>query len=159
VETSYAELHQWMAWAQTLPTHQAMSAVITEGAESFDSDREWQYVLREIGSGEVVGGAGLHRWVGPDGLEIGYWVRTDRTGRGYATSAARALTDAAFASSLGIERVEIHMDQANLGSVAVPRKLGYCLQLEEDREALAPGHTGRGFVWRMERSIWQQLQL
>lgn len=158
VETSYPELHRWMAWAQTMPTRQAMSEVITEGAKSFDSDREWQYVLSEIAGGEVVGCAGLHPWVGPDGLEIGYWVRTDRTGRGYATSAARALTDAAFASALDLERVEIHMDQANLPSVAVPRKLGYSLQLEEDREAMAPGHTGRGFIWKMERSIWQGLQ-
>ena len=95
----------------------------------------------------------------PDGLEIGYWTRTDRTGRGYATTAARALTDAAFTSALEIERVEAHMEQENLASVAVPRKLGYSLQLEADREALPPCHTGSGgFIWKMERSIWQALQ-
>jgi RimJ/RimL family protein N-acetyltransferase len=156
VESSYPELHRWMAWAQTMPTSEAMSAVIADRAASFEADREWQYVLREVASDELVGGAGLHRRVGPDGLEIGYWVRTDRTGRGFATSAARALTDAAFASPLGVERVEIHMDQANLASVAVPRKLGYRLVLEEDREVVAPGHSGRGFIWTVERSSWLQ---
>jgi RimJ/RimL family protein N-acetyltransferase len=156
VESSYSELHQWMAWAQTMPTREAMNAVIAEGAASFEADREWQYVLLEVASNELVGGAGLHRRVGPDGLEIGYWVRTDRTGRGYATSSARSLTDAAFASSLGVERVEIHMDQANLASVAVPRKLGFHLALEEDRDILAPGHTGRGFIWAVERARWLQ---
>jgi len=155
VESSYRELHQWMAWAQTMPTSEALRAVIADGAASFEADREWQYVLREVANDELVGGAGLHRRVGPDGLEIGYWVRTDRTGRGYATSAARALTDAAFAVQ-GFERVEIHMDQANLASAAVPRKLGYRLVLEEDREVLAPGHSGRGFVWAVERSSWLQ---
>jgi RimJ/RimL family protein N-acetyltransferase len=156
VESSYLELHRWMAWAQTMPTTEAMSAVIAGGSASFEADREWQYVLREVASDELVGGAGLHRRVDPDALEIGYWVRTDRTGRGYATSSARALTDAAFASPLGFERVEIHMDQTNLASVAVPRKLGYRLVLEEDREILAPGHSGRGFIWNMERSSWLQ---
>jgi RimJ/RimL family protein N-acetyltransferase len=156
VESSYPELHRWMTWAQTMPTREVMSAVIADGAASFEADREWQYVLREVATGELVGGAGLHRRVGPDGLEIGYWVRTDRTGHGYATSSARALTDAAFASPLGFERVEIHMDQANSASVAVPRKLGFRLVLEEDREILAPGHTGRGFIWTVERSSWLQ---
>ena len=154
VESSYPELHRWMVWAQTMPTSEAMSAVIADGVASFDADREWQYVLREVSCDELVGGAGLHRRVGLDGLEIGYWVRTDRTGRGYATSAARALTEAAFSLPLGFERVEIHMDQANVASVAVPRKLGYRLALEEDREVLAPGHSGRGFIWTVERSSW-----
>jgi RimJ/RimL family protein N-acetyltransferase len=156
IESSYPELRRWMAWAQTVPSGDAMSAVIAVGVASFEADREWQYALREAASGELVGGAGLHRRGGPDALEIGYWVRTDRTGRGYATSAARALTDAAFASSSECDRVEIHMDQANLASVAVPRKLGYRLVLEEDREVLAPGHSGRGFIWSVERSSWLQ---
>jgi RimJ/RimL family protein N-acetyltransferase len=153
-ESSYVELHRWRAWAQTMPTREAMDAVIADGVAAFEADREWQSVLREVASGEVVGGAGLHRRADPDGLEIGYWVRTDRTGRGYATSSARALTDAAFASSLGNERVEIRTDQANAASAAVPRKLGFRLVLEEDRDILASGHTGRGFIWTLERSSW-----
>jgi RimJ/RimL family protein N-acetyltransferase len=156
VESSYPELQRWMAWAQAMPTRNAMSAVIADGVASFEADREWQYVLRNVDSGELVGGAGLHRRGGPHALEIGYWVRTDRTGRGYATSAARGLTDAAFAASSECDRVEIHMDQANLASVEVPRRLGYRLVLEEEREVLAPGHSGRGFIWSVERSSWLQ---
>ena len=156
-EASYEELHRWLAWAQTMPTRETMRAAIVNGAISFEADGEWQYVLRELASSEIVGCAGLHRWVGADALEIGYWVRTDRTDRGYATSAAGALTDAAFASPLGIERVEIHMDEANAASVAVPRKLGYSLALDNDPKAVAPGHTGRGLIWTIGRSSWLRL--
>ena len=57
--------------------------------------------------GELVGGFGLHRRRGPGILEIGYWVRSDRTGRGYATGAARALTQAAFDGFPDVDRLEI----------------------------------------------------
>lgn len=36
---------------------------------------------------EVVGGCGLHRRVGPGGLEIGYWVHAAWTRRGIAAAA------------------------------------------------------------------------
>jgi hypothetical protein len=49
---------------------------------------------------------------------------------------------AAFASSLGNERVEIRTDQANAASAAVPRKLGFRLVLEEDRDILEPVWSG-----------------
>lgn len=154
VGTSFTELHRWMAWADVMPTREAMSEVIAEGIASFDADLEWQYFLRQTSTGEIVGGAGLHRRAGPKTLEVGYWVRTNRTGYGYATSAARILTDAAFSTPTRFDRVEIHMDRANLASVAVPRKLGFSLEREEDREVITPGHSGRGFVWAMDREDW-----
>ena len=100
----------------------------------------------------MVGGAGLHPRAGPESIEIGYWVRSDRTGRGYATAAAGALTQAAFAHLDGIDRVEIRMDRANRASAAVPPKLGFRLIGHEAREILAPGHSGEGLIWALDRS-------
>ena len=99
----------------------------------------------------LLGGAGLHRRAGPKVGDIGYWTRSDRVGRGYATAAAKALTDVAFDLVPDIERVEIHMDRANEASAAVPRKLGFRLHHEEVRVIEAPGHTGIGLVWVLDR--------
>jgi RimJ/RimL family protein N-acetyltransferase len=151
---SLSELQRWLPWAHTMPTAEDEIAVLTAGMAAFNADEEWAYMLYELESGELVGGAGLHRRVGPGAVEIGYWVRSDRTHRGYATSAARALTDAAFKHRSDIERVEIHMDQANLRSAAVPAKLGFRLEREDDREVLAVGESGRGFVWVLTRPDW-----
>jgi RimJ/RimL family protein N-acetyltransferase len=148
---SLPELQQWLPWAQTMPTVEDELAVLTTGTAAFDADEEWAYMLYELETGELVGGAALHRRVGPGAVEIGYWVRSDRTKRGYATSAARALTDAVFTHRPDIERLEIHMDQANLASAAVPAKLGFRLEREDDREVLAVGESGRGFVWVLTR--------
>jgi len=152
IAVSLTELHRWMPWAQRMPSAPEQLAVLEAGELNFDTDREWNYVLYEIDTGELAGGAGLHPRVGPGGAEIGYWVRSDRTGRGYATSAARALTEAAFTYLHDLERVEIHMDQANGASAAVARKLGYRLDREEDRMIEISGDSGRGYVWVLERS-------
>jgi RimJ/RimL family protein N-acetyltransferase len=84
--------------------------------------------------------------VGDDGLEIGYWVDRNHTRRGYATAAARALTDVALGIS-GIERVEIHCDRGNVASQAVPRRLGYRLDRVDPVAKDAPGEIGQQMVW------------
>lgn len=149
VAASLPELQRWLPWARAMPTADEELAVLEAGEADFDADREWAYLLFEVGSGQLVGGAGLHPRGGPGTVEIGYWVRTDRTGRGYATAAARALTEAALAHLAGVEQVEIHMDAANGASAAVPPKLGYDLVRHHD--GVAPGHSGRGLVWVRRR--------
>jgi len=151
VEASFPELHRWMPWAATMPTADELATVLQEGEAAFDGDQEWSYVLVESDSGEVVGSAGLHPRAGPGSIEIGYWVRSDRTRRGYATAAARALTDAAFARLAAVERVEIRMDGANRASAGVPPKLGFRLLGGERRDLLAPAHSGEGLVWARDR--------
>lgn len=152
VTASLVELRQWMPWAQSAPTHEEMLSVIENGSTLFDEDREWNYVLFERSSDDVVGAAGLHVERDPACPEIGYWVRSDRTGRGYATSAARILADAAFLSLPYVEQVKIRMDTANFASAAVPPKVGFRLLREEDRPIQTPGHTGRGYLWVLDRA-------
>jgi ribosomal-protein-serine acetyltransferase len=149
VEDSLPELQRWMPWAQSVPSVDALLVVLRDGQLSFDADREWNYVLFDDCE-TVVGAAGLH-----DGdthyPEIGYWVRTRCTGRGYATAAAGTLTEAALTHLADAERVIIRMDVANLASAAVPPKLGFKLLGEEEREVVALSHTGRGYVWGFDR--------
>jgi aminoglycoside 6'-N-acetyltransferase len=55
--------------------------------------------------------------------EIGWALRADRQGRGYATEAATALLDLAF-GPLGMHRVVAELDPRNLASVALCERLG-----------------------------------
>jgi RimJ/RimL family protein N-acetyltransferase len=151
VAASRPELRRWMAWAQTMPSQAEQLDILRAGEAAFDAGAEWNFLLFTPGEGEAVGGAGLHPRAGPERIEIGYWVRSDRTGRGYATAAAGALAEAAFAHLGGIDRVEIRMDRANRASAAVPPKLGFRLVGHETRELLAPGHTGEGLIWALDR--------
>ena len=116
------------------------------------AQREWEegtgfnYLITEAADGEVLGGCGIHLRVGPDAAEIGYWLRDGATGRGIITAAAAALTDAGLALD-GIERMEIHCDEANVRSAAVPRRLGYRLDRIEPDAITAPGELGQMMIW------------
>jgi len=154
VRSSYDELHRWMSWAANPPTKESVRDVIADARREFDADEKWSYGLFEVATGTCVGSAGLRRCDVPDELEIGYWVRTDRTRRGYATEAARVLTTAAFTAPLHVVRVRISMDAANLASAGVPRGLGFSLVGEMSREIVTPGHSGHGVLWSVAREAW-----
>jgi len=56
--------------------------------------------------------------------EIAYVVAASARGRGVATEAVRLVTEWAFAS-LGLERIQLKIDQRNAASIRVAEKAGY----------------------------------
>jgi [ribosomal protein S5]-alanine N-acetyltransferase len=74
-------------------------------------------------SGELVGHMPFHPWFGRATHEVGWVMASDRQGRGYATEAARALIDFAFAT-LGCHRVVATCQPENVASWRVMEKLG-----------------------------------
>jgi RimJ/RimL family protein N-acetyltransferase len=54
---------------------------------------------------------------------VGYWVRADRTGAGYATAAVRLLAAHAF-GVLGLQRLELVIAPSNAASLRVAEKVG-----------------------------------
>jgi ribosomal-protein-serine acetyltransferase len=74
-------------------------------------------------------------------LEIGYWLRTAYTGRGFMTTAVRALSRVALALP-GIDRVAIRHDVANAASGAVAAKAGFTEVERVPSEITAPGESG-----------------
>jgi ribosomal-protein-serine acetyltransferase len=150
VEESSAELEQWMPWAQEVPTLGGLQEVLSQGELEFGADRNWEYAIFDAELDEIVGAVGLHRTENLDTFEIGYWVRTSWTRRGLATLAVRRVIRAVSTCLDSASKIVIRMDQANVASASVARKLGFGLAEEEDREIAAAGHTGRGFVWVLD---------
>lgn len=88
----------------------------TDGANSADLvGREGYWVGIERATGDFVGWFGLVD-------ELGYRIRRDKWGRGYATEGAKAVLRKAFAD--GRERVTAQTMAVNAGSRRVLEKLG-----------------------------------
>jgi RimJ/RimL family protein N-acetyltransferase len=151
VAFSLPELERWMPWAQGAPRADEMRMVFSKGRSDFEEGKAWNYGLFERMSGDLVGSAGLHREDDRACPEIGYWVRTDRTRRGFATCAARALAETAFMCLPDVEQVKICVDRANLASASVPKRLGFRLTREEAQPIEAKAHTGKVEVWILGR--------
>lgn len=145
VKASFAELHPWMPWC-TEPVELSDQREFIERSETGWSEQTtFNWLIVDAG-GHLIGTIGLMDRVGPGGLEVGYWLRTDATGRGVMTRAAARVTDIALGLP-GVERVEIHCDAANVASSAVPRRLGYRLDHEAQAEPTAPGESGLKQCW------------
>ena len=83
----------------------------------------WAMALKD--SGELIGDCGctLQEVEGANHVEIGYHVRRDLWGNGYATEAARACMQYAF-TKLGVDRVISLIRPENLQSIRVAEKNG-----------------------------------
>jgi len=168
VGTSLDHLRPWMPWATPEAADLRTQLVrVAEADELWETGTGFIYVMiaRDSGpgagppgragirgdaDGEFVGTIGMHRRAADGAVEIGYWIASAKTRRGYATAAARALTPVALELS-GSRRVEIHCDEANTASAAIPRKLGYRLDRVEAHEREAPGERGRRMIWVWDR--------
>ena len=152
VAGSLEHLRPWMPWATPeLADRRSQLARVAEADEMWESGISYIYSVLTADHGTLVGEIGLHRRGGDGSVEIGYWIAGSQARRGFGTSAAAAITDVALALP-GVSRVEIHCDEANTASAAIPRKLGYRLDRVEERKPEAPGESGRLMIWVRERS-------
>lgn len=156
IAESVEHLRPWMAWAAHEPLPVERRRELIE-----EWNRGWadggDVVLGIFLDGQVVGGTGLHRRIGPSGLEIGYWIHAGFLRQGLATRTAARLTDAALNLPY-ISHVEIRHDKANIASAGVPRGLGFRLVSEVAGPPEAPGETGIKLRWRMDRATWESRQ-
>ncbi len=122
---SLAELQEYMPWAKSDNDRSDTELSIRRAVAAFVLREDLRYHMFDRRSGRFVGSTGLHRikWSVPR-FEIGYWVRTSATGKGFAKDAVRALTRTAF-EQLGAKRVEIRCDDRNAASAAVAQACGY----------------------------------
>lgn len=147
VAVNLAHLSPWMPWATaeagTLDVQRERLATV---AADWEAGREYHYLALTKDDAVVLGRFGLHRRIGPRALELGYWLCADAVGHGYATAAARSLTDVALALC-DVDQVEIHCDEANVRSRRVPERVGYRLDRVEPDGVQAPAEVGRSMIW------------
>ena len=151
VTDSYKHLEPWMTWIkfepQSVPQREEL---IKTWSEAWDHRTE--FVMGIFLDDRVVGGTGLHLRGDVNTVEIGYWVHVDYIGRGIATQVSRALTETAFALWAEIDTVEIHHDQANEASAAVPQRLNFERFATSNREPEAAGESGVMYRWEKKRT-------
>lgn len=145
VVASFAELHAWMPWCTDPVEIGQQRSWIERGPDGWTSLGMFHWLIADDRDA-LLGSISLMDRIGPGALEIGYWLRSDATGRGVMTRAAASVTEVGLALP-GIGRVEIRCDAANLRSAAVPRRLGYRLAQEVRVDPAAPSDSGLDQHW------------
>lgn len=157
IDPSLDHLRRFMPWAMNEPRSMEETRALLLGfQERFEAGEDFTFGIFTIDESEVVGGTGLHRRIGQGGLEIGYWIRVDRTRQGLATEAARALTEVGL-NAPGIERIQIHCDPENVASRRVPETLGYVLVETRRGDKQTPeGEPRDTLVFETRRRVTRQ---
>ncbi len=151
IDASLGHLQAWMGWARAEPSELAVvEARLARMRDEFEDGLDWSYAMFDRTEKRLLGGLGLHRRAEPDTFEIGYWLRGDATGHGYATEATQALTRVGF-NDVGAERLEIRCDPRNARSAAVPARLGYRHTRTIEQEMSPDGAPRDTMVWELTR--------
>jgi RimJ/RimL family protein N-acetyltransferase len=152
ITSSVEHLLPWMPWAAEEPRElQEQLDSIRHWRSQFDRNEDYFFGIFDREEMRVLGGTGLHKRIGPGGLEIGYWIRADAVHQGLATENAAALTQVAFEVE-AVNRVEIHCDPENFASAAVPRRLGFTEEaILRQRSTDVQGHWRDTQLWTLLR--------
>lgn len=128
VVASIEELKPWLPFARFEQTLDGVEANLRESHVKFLKREDLRLLVFNKETGEFIASSGLHRinWDVPK-FEIGYWIDTRQSGKGYMTEAVEGITRFAF-EELAANRVEIRCDPKNVKSRAIAERLGYTLE-------------------------------
>jgi ribosomal-protein-serine acetyltransferase len=125
VEASRRELEPWLPWVPFNVDEDASFRYAEASANDWDAARACRFAIRERVGRRMLGVVGLEQFAHLHlSCELGYWLRTDCTGKGLMTEASRAILDWAF-KSLGAHRVRVAAATDNHRSLNVIRRLGF----------------------------------
>jgi ribosomal-protein-serine acetyltransferase len=154
IRASMPELRRFMPWATDEHGLAETREFVERSVAEWESGWTWNYAIFAPHA-ELVGSCGLMDRMGPDVLEIGYWVDSAHTGRGYASAAAAALAVAGLGVQ-GIARVALKHDVGNPASGRVAANAGFTQVGQVERER--PGCGGVLLLWerlgRRSRRAW-----
>ncbi len=124
VHASLNELRPWLPWAHANYDRADAQAWVEGRAVAWENDEAYSFAIVHTETERFLGGVGINRIDWPSRVgNLGYWVRTDATGQGVATTAARLAAGIGI-EELGLRRIELLVPVGNTASRRVAEKIG-----------------------------------
>jgi ribosomal-protein-serine acetyltransferase len=124
IVASSKEIWPWLPFAHEGYALKETKMWLKQGPEQWKAGMAHNMAICDAVTGEQIGGAGINE-INPMNkcANLGYWVRSDRTGQGIAVTATRMLAKWGF-EVLKLNRIEIHVAADNVRSLRVAEKAG-----------------------------------
>lgn len=128
IVSSIQELREWLPFAHKEQREEVVEANLREARLNYLKREDLRLLVFHRETNEFIGSSGLHHpnWDVPK-FEIGYWIDSRHSGKGYMTEAVEGITEFAF-RELKARRVTIRCDTLNNKSRAIPERLGFTLE-------------------------------
>jgi RimJ/RimL family protein N-acetyltransferase len=138
VRASITDLHRWQPWAGLDYDRTTSMTWCCRSWLGWAEGTAHDFILTQRGDERVLGTVGVNQIHDGQG-NLGYWTRSDVTGRGLATGAARLAARFGFEHA-GLRRIHLHHAVGNHGSRRVAEKVGFVR--EGTHRQVAPLHGG-----------------
>lgn len=124
IRSSLTELGVWLPFAHPDYSMPETKKWIKSNPVEWKAGRAYNFAICDVKTGEMIGGCGINDISKIDlRANLGYWVRSDKTGQGIAPAAARLLAKWGF-EELGLKRIEILVAIENTRSLRAAEKAG-----------------------------------
>ncbi len=137
IAVSLDDFFPWLSFSASLSDEATMEHVSRLAEERFAGGEFYVWRVWEPG-GSLVGSVDLHTFNhAVPSCEIGYWLRSDRTGAGLATEFVTAVIEIAR-NTLNMHRIEARCDDRNERAWRLAERLGFVfegLARDDDRDA------------------------
>lgn len=126
VMTSLPDLKRFMSWAHSVTDHAQACAIYAQFEAKSLTGEEIHFAGFHAGTGEFICCCGLLPGdrLNPRSYEIGYWVASPQTGKGFGTMAAKMLTVLAFCNYQA-DRVYVTCNPENQRSLQIIENCGF----------------------------------
>ncbi|MDM5199292.1 GNAT family N-acetyltransferase [Fictibacillus enclensis] len=127
IRESLEELRPWLPFAQTLPAVEETEKNLEGARIKFLEKESFRYLIFHK-NGDYIGTTSLQEidWDIPK-CEIGYWIHSSFSGKGYMTEAVQAIINLGI-NNIRFKRIEIRCESTNSKSRAIPERLGFELE-------------------------------
>ncbi len=121
---SLSDLNPWMSWAHAGYSEEENRKWLESQPKGWDEGTDYTFAITDASDGSFIGNSGLTH-INPAYrlANLGYWVRSDRRGQGFAWRAARLVARFGF-EQLHLIRAEIVVATGNNASQRVAEKAG-----------------------------------
>ncbi|MFP4228904.1 MAG: GNAT family N-acetyltransferase [Salinivenus sp.] len=124
VQASLDDLRPWLPWAHAAYDRAEARTWVESRPTAWANGEAYSFAIVHARTDRFLGGVGINRIDGPNRVgNLGYWVRTEATGRGVATTAA-CLAATIGVEEIGLRRLDILVPVENEASRRVAEKIG-----------------------------------
>lgn len=122
----------WMLWINDIKSPKDVLNFLVQSDDRWETGTRYEYAI--ILNNEIIGTCAAHSLnMNHKRTELSYWLANDYRGKGYMIEAISLLETELFKA--GINKIIIHNDVRNIGSINVAKNLGYELEgvLKQER--------------------------
>ena len=149
VTESIKELSPWMPWCTKEYTIKESKTWCETHEAGWSKKREYDFVIIDKLDGMLLGICGINNINAEVKFaNLGYWVRTGRTGEGIATAAVPMLAKFGF-DNLNLNRIEIVVAEENFASQRVAEKAGALREGLLRKRLLVHGKVHNAFMFSL----------